>query len=78
MLKAINDIGGIIYNDDSNSICNVCIISSPMIRTIMTSDIIAKMLGISHKCILVEPYLIEGYQYMRGYNDGEPRPGYYY
>ena len=64
MLIELNKLGGITYND--NNKCNVLILSSPMIRTLMTADIIANELNLNHKCICIEPLLVEGYHYMRG------------
>eukprot|EP01031_Cornospumella_fuschlensis_P035426 gene35426-42940_t len=50
------------------------ILSSPMIRTVMTSDIIAEVLGLGEKSICVEYGLVEEAKSFRGKTASEPRP----
>lgn len=50
------------------------ILTSPMIRTVMTSDIIAEQIGLGEKTINVERGLVEEAKSFRGKTADEPRP----
>lgn len=50
------------------------ILSSPMIRTVMTSDTIAEQLGLGDRTICVEMGLVEEAKSFRGKTAAEPRP----
>jgi broad specificity phosphatase PhoE len=50
------------------------ILSSPLIRTVMTADIIADVLGLGENSICVELSLVEEAKSFRGKTAAEPRP----
>lgn len=50
------------------------ILTSPMIRTVMTSNIIAEQIGLGEKSINVEMGLVEEAKSFRGKTSAEPRP----
>lgn len=50
------------------------ILSSPMIRTVMTSDTVAQQIGLGEKSICVEMGLVEEAKSFRGKTADEPRP----
>lgn len=51
---------------------DILVISSPLIRTVQTAEIVSQVLNVKGK-ICLEPAIIEEYSWMRGYNDGEPK-----
>lgn len=50
------------------------ILSSPMIRTVMTSDIVAEQIGLGENSVCVEMGLVEEAKSFRGKTASEPRP----
>lgn len=50
------------------------ILSSPLVRTVMTADIIAENVGLGEKSIFVEMGLVEEAKSFRGKTAAEPRP----
>ena len=50
------------------------IISSPLIRTVMTADIVAEILGFEKETICIEPGLVEEAKSFRGKDTSEPQP----
>ena len=50
------------------------ILTSPMIRTVQTSDIVAEQIGLGEKSICVEMGLVEEAKSFRGKTADEPRP----
>ena len=51
---------------------DIVIISSPLIRTVQTAEIVSQVLDVKGK-ICLEPAIIEEYSWMRGYDVGEPK-----
>jgi broad specificity phosphatase PhoE len=52
----------------------VKIISSPMIRTVMTANVLAEVLGLGSESICIEPGLVEEAKSFRGKDSSEPPP----
>jgi broad specificity phosphatase PhoE len=50
------------------------ILSSPLVRTVMTADIIAEQVGLGDKSVCVETGLVEEAKSFRGKTASEPRP----